>query len=472
MSLYPLFANLKNRPVLVVGGGVVAARKVEGLREAGAAVRVGAPELEESLAALAREGAITHLTGPFDPNWLDGVWLAIAATDDDAVNAEVAREAEARRIFVNVVDDAERSLFHVPARLRRGALTVAISSGGTAPVLARRLRAELETTLDASLGELGELVGPQREAIAAAFPDPAERSRFYDDLVDGPVGLALRQSRPERAAALLAGCLTSPEKFLPGSVALVGAGPGDPDLLTIHALRALQRADVIVHDRLVGSGVLERARRDALFIDVGKAVGQDHEATQGRIHDLMVEHARAGRRVVRLKGGDPFVFGRGGEELEHLRANGIAYEVIPGITAAVACAAYAGLPLTHRDHAASFLITTTHRNRGLSARDWRALALERQTLAVYMGVSQLESLPRELIRYGRAPDTPFALVENGTDARQRVLTGRLDQLTALAREHQVRAPSLVFVGETAGLARELAWFGECISAPEPLAEAA
>ena len=472
MSLYPVFANLKNRPVLVVGGGAVAARKVAGLLEAEAQVRVVAPVLEETLARAAREGSITHLAGRFDPACLSEAWLVIAATGEDAINAEVAREAEARRIFVNVVDDAERSQFHVPARVRRGALTVAISSGGKAPVLARRLRAELETVLDASLGELAELLGRHRAAIAAAFPEIAARHRFHDDLVAGPVGVAMRQSRPERAEALLLEQLETPRPVIPGSVAVVGAGPGDPDLLTLHALRALQRADVIVHDRLIGPGVLERARRDALLIDVGKAVGQDHEATQRRIHELMVEHARAGRRVVRLKGGDPLIFGRGGEELEHLRAHGIAYEVIPGITAALACAAYAGVPLTHRDHAASLVITTTHRNRGMSARDWRALALEHQTLALYMGVSQLDALPRQLMRHGRAPDTPFALVENGTGAAQRVLTGRLDQLTALAREHHIRAPALLFVGEAAGLARRLAWFGQCLPASESLAAAA
>lgn len=472
MSLYPMFANLKDRPVLVVGGGAVAARKVAGLREAGAAVRIGAPVLDDALAALVREGAVTHLAGRFDPAWLDEVWLVIAATDDEAVNAEVAREAEARRLLVNVVDDAERSRFHVPARLRRGALTVAISSGGKAPVLARRLRAELEVSLDAALGELAELLGRHRAAIAAAFPDIDARHRFHDDLVDGPVGLAIRQARPEQAEALLLAQLAAPRAATAGSVALVGAGPGDPDLLTLHALRALQRADVIVHDRLVGAGVLERARRDALLIDVGKAVGQDHEATQRRIHELLVEHARAGRRVVRLKGGDSFIFGRGGEELEHLRAHGIAYEVFPGITAALACAAYAGVPLTHRDHTASLVITTTHRNRGMTAREWRALALERQTLAIYMGVSQLQGLPRQLIRHGRAPDTPFALIENGTDAAQRVLTGRLDQLTALAREHGIRAPALLIVGEVAGLAPRLSWFGQCLPAAEPLAAAA
>lgn len=472
MSLYPLFANLNGRTVLVVGGGAVAERKVNGLLEAGAVVRVGAPRLNPALQALARRGRILHVEGTFRPAWLDEAWLVIAATPDDAVNADVARHAEARRIFANVVDDADLSRFHVPARLRRGPLTLAVSSGGKAPALARRLRARLETALDESLGELADLVGRHRARIRAAYPDVAARRRFYDDLVDGPVGTALRQRRPGQAEQTLLALLEAPRQPCTGSVALVGAGPGDPGLLTLKAVRALQRADVVVHDRLVGPGILALARRDAEFIDVGKRVGGDHEATQQRIHRLLVEHARAGRRVVRLKGGDPLVFGRGGEELAHLHAHGIAYEVVPGITAAMACAAYAGVPLTHRGHASALHITTTHRAGELATRDWHALAREKQTLAIYMAASQLDTLPQRLITHGRAPHTPFALVENGTRGDQRTLTGRLDQLSALARRHRIASPALLIIGEVAALATDLAWFGRCIHGGETLAPAA
>lgn len=470
--MYPLFANLTGCTVLVIGGGAVAARKVDALLEAGAMVRVGAPRLTASLARLARTGHIQHLSESFRPDWLDGAWLVIAATSDHATNARVACHAEARRIFVNVVDDAELSRFHAPARLRRGPLTLAISSGGAAPALARRLRGHLETVLDSSLGYLAELAARHRARIRWAFPDVASRHRFYDDLVDGPVAVLLRQARPEAAEQVLLRQLVTPATPAAGSVALVGAGPGDPDLLTIKALRALQRADVIVHDRLVGAGILDLARRDALRVDVGKHRGGDHEATQQRIHRLLREHAQAGRHVVRLKGGDPLVFGRGGEELEFLRAHGIRYEVIPGITAAIACAAHAGVPLTHRGYASSLHITTTHRAHELSSRDWRELAREQQTLAIYMAASQLDTLPRRLIAHGRAPDTPFALVENGSRADQRVVTGRLDQLARLARQHQIHAPALLIIGEVAALAKQLAWFGHCIHGDTALPPAA
>ena len=472
MPLYPIFADLNGRTVLVVGGGDVAARKVEGLLETGAEVRVVAPRLNDTLRGLARHGRIRHVEDVFRPATLDDAWLVIAATTDDTVNAEVARHAEKRRIFANVVDSAELSRFHVPARLRRGPLTLAVSSGGKAPALARRLRARLEIALDESVGKLADLASRHRSRIRAAFPDVAARRRFYDDLVDGPVGLALRQHRPGQAEKSLLALLDAPDHATAGSVALVGAGPGDPGLLTLKAVRALQRADVIVHDRLVSPAILALARRDADRIDVGKRVGGDHEATQQHIHRLLVEHARAGRRVVRLKGGDPLVFGRGGEELQYLNAHGIAYEVVPGITAGVACAAHAGVPLTHRGLASALHITTTHRADALATRDWQALAREKQTLAIYMAASQLNTLPQRLIAHGRAPDTPFALIENGTRPDQRTVTGRLDQLSALARRHRIGAPALLIIGEVAALATDLAWFGRCIHGGEALAPAA
>ncbi len=462
MSLFPLFANLQARPVLVVGGGTVAARKVDALLEVGAEVRVGAPHLAPALLNLARQGRIRHLPGAFRAGWLEDVWLVIAASNDTAANAAVARAAEARRLLVNVVDDASQSTFHVPARLRRGALTLAISSGGVAPALARRLRADLEANLDESLGALADLVARHRPRIRRVLPDPAARAAFYDGLVDGSVAVALRQGRAQQAEARLLARLERPAEPRQGHVTLVGAGPGATGLLTLAGLRALQRADVIVHDRLVPRPIIDLGRRDAARIDVGKRVGEDHEATQARIHRLLLQHARHGRRVVRLKGGDPLIFGRGGEELAFLAAHGVDYEVVPGITAAIACAAHAGVPLTQRGLASSLCITTTHRKNALSSADWRSLATRQQTLAIYMAVSQLDELPRELMRHGRAADTPFALIENGSLPSQRVITGRLGQLTEIARRHDVRAPALLIVGEVAALARELAWSGRCI----------
>jgi uroporphyrin-III C-methyltransferase/precorrin-2 dehydrogenase/sirohydrochlorin ferrochelatase len=312
MKLFPIFADLKDRLVLVVGGGAVAERKTLSLLEASADVLVGAPELTPALAALAAEGRIRHLSGRFDPAWLDEVWLAVAATDDRETNAAVSEAAGARRIFSNVVDDPELSSFQVPSIVDRSPVIVAISSSGVAPVLARRIRERIESLFDHTLGQLAGLAANYRKRIRASHPDLGARRRFYDWLLDGPVAGFLRQQQPAQAEAALAGALAAPRTPDAGSVVLVGAGPGDPGLLTLKALRALNEADVILHDRLVSADVMSLARRDAERVSVGKLPGEDHNATQARIHRLMVEHARAGRRVVRLKGGDAFIFGRGG----------------------------------------------------------------------------------------------------------------------------------------------------------------
>ena len=470
MKLFPIFADLKDRPVLVVGGGAVAERKTLALLEAHADVAVGAPDLTPALADLLAQGRIRHLPGPFDPAWVDGVWLVVAATDDRGVNAAVSEAAQARRIFSNVVDDPELSSFQVPSIVDRSPVIVAISSSGVAPVLARRLRERIESLFDHTLGQLAGLAERYRQRIRAGHPDLGARRRFYDWLLDGSVAGLLRQQQPEAAEAALNAALAQPLAPAEGSVVLVGAGPGDPGLLTLKALRALNEADVILYDRLVSNDIMSLARRDAERISVGKLPGEDHHATQARIHALLVEHARAGRRVVRLKGGDAFIFGRGGEELEHLRAHGVRYEVVPGITAALACAAYAGIPLTHREHAQSVRLVTAHCREDEDNLDWPALAREKQTLAFYMGVGQLELLTQRLIRHGRAPQTPFALVENGRRPEQRVLSGSLQDLPQLARAHAIRSPALLIVGEVAGLAQSLHWFGEHLEgAPQRLA---
>ncbi len=458
--LFALFADLRDRPVLVVGGGAVAERKVEALLHAGAEPTVGAPALSETLQRWHASGRIHWRTGEFREDWLDGMWLVIAATDQRAVNQAVADAAGARRIFANVVDESDLCSFHVPALVQRGPLQIAISSGGGAPMLARHIRRQLETGLDDSLGALAELLTRQRETIRARFPDLGLRRRFFEKLLASPLPRLLRQ-RPdgEQADAYLLDALRDEKSVEPiGSVVLVGAGPGDPGLITLNALRAMNEADVILHDRLVSAEVLRLARRDATRIEVGKSAGR-HSMGQDEIHALMLRHAQAGRRVVRLKGGDPFVFGRGGEELEFLRAHGIAYEVIPGITAAVACAAYAGIPLTHRDHAQSLRLVTAHCKNSLDTLDWASLAQDQQTLAVYMGVAGLETVRERLLLAGVAPDLPFALVENGSRAQQRVITGALAALPDIARHHGVQSPALLIVGAVAALADSLHWFG-------------
>ncbi len=466
--LYPLFLNLQGRPILVVGGGEVAARKVLPLLECGAEVRVGAPALNEALLKLKAEGRISHLEGEFQAHWLDEVFLAIAATDEVEVNRAVAEEGAARRLWVNVVDDTELTRVQVPAVVRRGPLTVAISSGGAAPVLARQLREKIEQSVDESFGQLAELLRLHRARLRARFPHVPSRRKFMETLWPGEVGELLRTARFDAARTRLIELIEAgePEGSREGFVSLVGAGPGDPGLLTLKGQRRLQEADVILHDRLVSRAVLELARRDAQFIEVAKEAGT-HHTTQEGIHALLLEHARQGKRVVRLKGGDPFIFGRGGEELEHLRAHGIAYEVVPGITAALACAAHAGIPLTHRDHAQSVRFVTAHCRNSIDALDWRALAQEKQTLAVYMGVSGLDTLRERLLAHGRSGQTPAALIENGSRPEQRVIHCDLASLPETARREAVKSPALLILGEVAALGRTLAWFGADAAGAEP-----
>jgi uroporphyrin-III C-methyltransferase/precorrin-2 dehydrogenase/sirohydrochlorin ferrochelatase len=458
MKLYPLFASLRDRSVVLVGGGEVAARKCRALLDAGASVMVVAPRLDGDLARRVTDGSIRHIANDFEESLLDDAWLVVAATDDAIVNRIVAAAANRRRIFANIVDDAELSTFHVPAIIDRAPLQIAISSGGAAPMLARRLREQLETLIDHALGPLASLLDRARRKIRLRFRSSTARRAFYEDIFAGSVMRLLRAGRGHEAERELDRALHATREPHRGSVTLVGAGPGDPGLLTLRALRALNEADVILHDRLVSRAILDRARRDAQRIEVGKQAG-NHRVTQERIHALLLEHARSGRRVVRLKGGDPFIFGRGGEELEFLRAHGIAYEVVPGITAAIACAAYAGVPLTHRDHAQSVRFLTAHCRDSLDGLDWNSMAAERQTLAIYMGVAQLDELRSRLVAAGKPASTPVAVIENGTRAGQRVIVAQLADLDGLAERHALQSPALLIVGGVAALAENLSWFG-------------
>jgi len=468
MRYLPLFVDLQERRAVVVGGGGIAARKTALLLEAGAEVHVVAPRIGAELDALAKSGRIAHHAVPFSPDALADARLVVAATGDASVNCEVAVAAEARGIHVNVVDDADLSSCIVPAIVDRSPLIVAVGTAGAAPVLARHVRTRIESMLDESFGRLAAVLGRWRARIRAAWPESGARRRLYDQLLTGAFASLIRCGRMPEAESLLARALeSSPPSG--GRVLLVGAGPGDPGLLTLNALRALQAADVVLHDRLVSAAVLALSRRDALLVEVGKS-GCGRSTAQGDIHRLMVEHARAGRTVVRLKGGDPFIFGRGGEELEHLRAAGVVYEVIPGITAASACAAYAGIPLTHREHSKSVRLVTAHGREFTDAIDWRALAASQETLAVYMGVATVSELQRELLCYGRDAATPVAFVENGTLPTQRVIVGRLGEAARLAAEHQLTAPALLIVGSVAALAARLHWYGAPPLVSDPTAK--
>ena len=461
MRYFPLFLDLKDRRVLVVGGGVIAERKAELVRESGARLVIVAPDITDRLAALHAAGQIDVIRRGFEPADVDGARLVIAATDDRRINGDVAAAAAARGIFANVVDDLDLSTGILPAIVDRSPIVIAISTQGTTPALARLVRARIETLVDESFGQLATFCARWRSRIKASLTDLGDRRRFYDWVLQGPAADLVRRRREAEAEAIIAAALADGSRAserLTGSVVLVGAGPGDPGLLTLNALRALQSADVVLHDRLVSAEVLRLSRREAEVIEVGKS-GGGHSVSQARINELMVTHARLGRRVVRLKAGDPFVFGRGGEELEHLKAAGIAYEVVPGITAALACAAYAGIPLTHRDHSGSLRIVTAHCRESLDATDWRGLAQARETLAVYMGVALLATLRTELIRHGRDPATPVALIENGSRPEQRIVVGTLAEVDRLAADHAVGSPALLIVGGVAALANELHWFG-------------
>lgn len=457
MDYLPIFCRLENKPVLLVGGGEVAERKARLLLDAGAQLTVVAPKLDPELAELAANGSIEWLAGEFASEQLAGKWLVVAATDRREVNALVYQSANRARIFANVVDDPKRSSFIMPSIIDRSPLMVAISSGGKAPVLARLLREKLEALLPQHLGAVAAFAGSLRDRVKARFASMGERRRFWERLL-GADRLGQALARGDHASAnQLADNLFADESQTGGEVVLVGAGPGDPGLLTLHALRQMQQADVVVYDRLVSDEVMALVRRDAKRIFVGKQAG-NHCVPQEGINQLLLEEAKKGQRVVRLKGGDPFIFGRGGEELETLVGTGIGFQVVPGITAASGCAAYAGIPLTHRDHAQSVRFVTAHGKGGARDLDWPLLAKDKQTLVFYMGLSSCATIREQLLAHGKAGNTPVALIERGTQPCQRVIRGTLDELPALAVG--VESPALIMVGSVVTLADRLAWFGE------------
>ncbi len=455
MDYLPLFAKVSDKPILLVGGGEVALRKARLLLEAGARLTVVAPHLHDELQALVDAGALHYLNGEFSAEQLAQQRLVIAATDDEMVNAAVAAAADAAGLWVNVVDDPARSSFIFPSIIDRSPIMVAVSSGGAAPVLARLLRERLEALLPSHLGALARLSGELRSQVKAAFDSISERRRYWERAFASSRLAALLQGGDEAGGrAWLADELAQSEQQ-GGEIVLVGAGPGDAGLLTLKGLQQIQQAEVVLYDQLVSPEVLNLIRRDAERISVGKKAGA-HSVPQHEINELLIEHARAGKRVVRLKGGDPFMFGRGAEELEAAKAAGIPFSVVPGITAAAGATAYAGIPLTHRDYAQSAVFITGHCQKDGQEADWPALAASNQTLVIYMGLISSPVIQEKLLAHGRAPQTPVALIERGTTAAQRVLRGELQNLAALAQDAQ--SPSLIVVGEVAALADSLSWF--------------
>ncbi|ERE02425.1 siroheme synthase CysG [Pseudogulbenkiania ferrooxidans] len=457
MEFFPIFLKLRHQRCLVVGGGEVALRKTRLLLAAGASLRVVAPELAPELADLAESGELEHVSGRYSPALLDGLRLVVAATDDAEVNRAVAADAEARGILVNVVDDAEASRYISPAIIDRSPLMVAVASGGSVPVLARSIRARLESLIPAGYGRLARFGSSFRDAVKARFPDVDARRRFWETVLEGPLADAVMNGDEAAARAEMEARIAAGGADRAGAVYLVGAGPGNPDLLTFRALRLMQQADVVLYDKLVAPELLELVRRDAERIYVGKARA-NHALPQDDINQLLVDLARQGKRVLRLKGGDPFTFGRGGEEISTLAEHGIAFEVVPGITSASGAAAYAGIPLTHRDYAQSVTFVTGHKQDGSIDLDWQTLTRPHQTVVVYMGVSTAAELCQAFVDNGRAAATPAAAVEWATTERQRAVCGTLATLPGLMASHGIASPALIIVGEVVELADKLAWY--------------
>jgi uroporphyrin-III C-methyltransferase/precorrin-2 dehydrogenase/sirohydrochlorin ferrochelatase len=456
---FAAFLNLRDRPGLVVGGGEVAAAKTDTLLRSGIRVHVVAPQLCPRLAALVVHGAVRHEPRRFQPGDLVGAEIVVAATDDAAVNESVSAAAKALRIPVNVADNAGLSTFIMPALVDRTPVQIAISTGGASPVLARRLRAMIESSVPVAFGRLAALAARFRAASKRRHPEPLARRRFWERVIEGPVADLVLSGHERAAVAALERELEPGAAPVPsgGTVYLVGGGPGNPELLTLRALRVLQHADVILYDNLLSPEIVDLARREAERIYVGKKAA-DHALTQEQINDLLVHYARAGKRVVRLKGGDPFIFGRGGEEIETLASRRIDFEVVPGVTAASGASAYAGIPLTHRDYAHACAFVTGHLQDGEPELDWQALAAPRQTIVVYMGVRALPRICERLIAHGLAPEHPAAIVQGATRETQRVLAGTLATLPGIAARAQLKPPALVIIGEVIRLREKLAWY--------------
>jgi len=459
MDFLPIFLDLKQQPCLVVGGGDIAARKAGVLLKAQANVTIIAPNLSVTTQKLVNEHQVNWLEAKFDPSQLGQERLVIAATDDEAVNAAVYAAAKARNILVNVADSPDHCDFILASILDRSPIVVAVSSGGDSPVLARNLRARLETLIPPSYSKLGDLVGRYRNAVKQKFENVSQRRRFWESVLEGPVADHMMAGRDELAEKTLLEKLQDPDNkdLSRGEVYLVGAGPGDPDLLTFKALRLMQQADVVFYDRLVSKEILALVRKEAELIYVGKQRAW-HAVRQEEINDLLLQHAQQGKRVLRLKGGDPFIFGRGGEEIETLADEKIPFQVVPGITAASGCASYAGIPLTHRDYAQSCVFVTGQLKHGELDLNWETLVQPRQTVVVYMGLAGLPELSRQLQAHGMAADKPAALVQQGTTENQKVWISTIDELPALAEREQPVAPTLVIIGEVTRLHNTLSWF--------------
>ncbi|WP_410567929.1 siroheme synthase CysG [Acinetobacter sp. H1(2024)] len=456
MDIFPISLKLQQQRCLIVGGGHIALRKATLLAKAGAIIDIVAPEIEEQLLQLVATTNGQHFVEVFSEKFLSTPYrLVIAATNDPQVNKTVFEQCEVRHLLVNSVDDIPHCRFMVPAIIDRSPLVISVASNGTSPVLSRQIRTQLETSIPHGMGKLAEFSGKWRNQVKEKISNPDERRIFWENLYASPLKEQVFNDSLDVANSMLEQALQE-WKAPKGEVYLVGAGPGDPELLTLKALRLMQQADVVIYDRLVSQPILELCRRDATKIYVGKA-RSNHSVPQDGINALLVEYAQQGKRVCRLKGGDPFIFGRGGEEIQELFQAGVPFQVVPGITAASGCSAYAGIPLTHRDYAQSVRFLTGHLKEGSPELPWNELVYENQTLVLYMGLVGLERICEQLIAHGQRPDMPVALISKGTTPEQKVVVGSLADIASKVTEHQIHAPTLTIIGEVVRLREQLQW---------------
>ena len=456
MDIFPISLKLQQQPCLIVGGGHIAYRKAVLLHKAGVVIHVIAPDIDANLLQLVEESQGQYIQALYPAQiQLNDYRLVIAATDDYAVNTQVFEDCEALKILVNSVDDPPHCRFMVPAIVDRSPLVISVASNGTSPVLSRQIRTQLETSIPHGMGKLAEFSGKWRAAVKAKISNPDERRVFWEDLYASSLKEQVFHDNLVEADRLIEQALLE-WKTPKGEVYLVGAGPGDPELLTLKALRLMQQADVVIYDRLVSPAIMELCRRDATKIYVGKA-RSNHAVPQEGINALLVEYASKGQRVCRLKGGDPFIFGRGGEEIQELFAAGVPFQVVPGITAASGCSAYAGIPLTHRDYAQSVRFLTGHLKEGSPELPWDELVYQNQTLVLYMGLVGLEKICEKLIEHGQRPDMPVALISKGTTPEQKVVVGTLADIASKVEENHIQAPTLTIIGDVVSLREQLQW---------------
>ena len=459
MQYFPIFLDTTELNCLVVGAGEVAARKIELLLKTKAKISVVAPWACDTVLRLVEQGKIHFDNRAYETNDLNDKNLVFVATDDSALNAQIHAAAKSWNILVNVVDNIPLCQFITPSIVDRSPIVIAISSGGVAPVLLRYLRQKLESLIPQNISLLGQFSEKYRELVKQKLSSVTARRFFWEDVLDGDIAEDVLTGNHQQADRKLLAKLESDDAQHKGEVYLVGAGPGDPDLLTFRALRLMQKADVVVYDRLVSPEILELVRRDAEKIYVGKAKS-NHTVPQEDINELLANLALSGKRVVRLKGGDPFIFGRGGEEIETLVERGVSFQVVPGITAASGAASYAGIPLTHRDHAKSVVFATGHLRDNTINLNWQGLAQPDQTIVFYMGLTGLAIICEKLVEHGLPLSTPVAMVQNATTQQQKVVTGTFADIQAKAEAAGIEPPALIIVGSVVSLQDKLNWFAK------------